>query len=464
MYYNNDSLIIDEECRLNVKRDFAPLNDDVVIRVKNLSKCYQVYSRPEDRLKQSIYTRFQKIIGKIPKKYYHEFWAIKDVSFEIKKGETVGIVGKNGSGKSTLLQLITGTVSPTSGSYISKGRLAALLELGSGFNPEFTGRENIFLNGAILGLSNDEIQDKLDNIVDFADIGNFIDQPVKTYSSGMYVRLAFSVQANVDPEILIVDEALSVGDAYFVHKCMLRFHDLQKKGCTIVVVSHDSSTIKRLCNRVIWLENGQIVDNGDPSKVVDDYLKSLFSINYSKLEKKQTIVTTLTHSTIKNGQKIFQYESFIPNNDVRGGDKSLEILGVQIYNSKWIVANSFQWGEKLQLRISLINRSITIGTRISSGYIVRDHRGIEIASTNLIYENIYLYSDGPDTIKTLTFSIEIPMLHSGAYSITPSVGYVAESGQIQIADRIDNAVFFEVVVSKEVVCILNFPTTIQIEE
>ena len=170
------------------------------------------------------------MMGKSPNQYFREFWALKNVSFEIKKGETVGIVGRNGSGKSTLLQMICGTLTPTSGTVKTKGRIAALLELGSGFNPEFTGRENVYLNGALLGLSKEEVDERFEAIAAFADIGDFIEQPVKAYSSGMFVRLAFAIQANVDPEILIVDEALSVGDAYFVHRCMLRFHEMQAKG------------------------------------------------------------------------------------------------------------------------------------------------------------------------------------------------------------------------------------------
>ena len=185
--------------------------NDIAIRVSNLGKYYQIYDAPRDRLKQFVLSRLQRLIGKQPKQYFREFWALKEVSFEIKKGETVGIIGRNGSGKSTLLQMICGTLFPTNGTVETRGRIAALLELGSGFNPEFTGRENVYLNGAVLGLSKEEIDTRFDAIAAFADIGDFIEQPVKTYSSGMFVRLAFAIQANVDPEILIVDEALAGG-------------------------------------------------------------------------------------------------------------------------------------------------------------------------------------------------------------------------------------------------------------
>ena len=195
------------------------MSSEIAIKVENLSKCYHIYDQPRDRLKQMILPRMQRAIGMQPRQYFREFWALKDVSFEVKKGETVGIIGRNGSGKSTLLQMVCGTLNPTSGSIQTSGRIAALLELGSGFNPEFTGRENVYLNGAVLGLSRDEIDVRFDEIAAFAEIGEFIDQPVKTYSSGMMVRLAFAVAINVDPQILVVDEALSVGDELFQRKC-----------------------------------------------------------------------------------------------------------------------------------------------------------------------------------------------------------------------------------------------------
>ena len=187
-------------------------SNDISIRVQNISKCFQIYDTPRDRLKQFVAPRLQSLMGQVPKQYFREFWALKDVSFEIKRGETIGIVGHNGSGKSTLLQIICGTLSPTGGAIEANGRIAALLELGSGFNPEFTGRENVYLNAALLGLTNEEVDERFDAIAAFADIGDFIERPVKTYSSGMFVRLAFAVQAQVDPDIFIVDEALVVGD------------------------------------------------------------------------------------------------------------------------------------------------------------------------------------------------------------------------------------------------------------
>lgn len=250
---------------------------DTAIRVSNLSKCYQIYDTPRDRLKQFVVPRFQKLTGQIPKQYFREFDALKDVSFEIKKGETVGIIGRNGSGKSTLLQIICGTLSPTSGSVQTNGRIAALLELGSGFNPEFTGRENVYMNAAVLGLSNQEIDERFEDIAAFADIGEFIEQPVKTYSSGMQVRLAFAVAINVDPEILIVDEALSVGDELFQRKCFSRIEAIRASGATILFVSHSGSTIVELCDRAVLMDAGEKLAVGVPKQIVGRYQKLLYA-------------------------------------------------------------------------------------------------------------------------------------------------------------------------------------------
>ena len=235
-----------------------------VIRVQNLSKCYQIYERPEDRLKQSLWR------GK--KQFYREFWALHDVSFEMQRGETIGIIGRNGSGKSTLLQLIAGTLNPSAGCVEVKGRVAALLELGSGFNPDFSGRENVYLNGAILGLSREDIHRRFDEIASFADIGDFIEQPVKTYSSGMMLRLAFAVSVCVDPDILIVDEALAVGDMGFQFKCMERLQQLCSSGTSLLFVSHDISTVKAFCQRVIYLVKGEVRGIGSASDMAEMYL------------------------------------------------------------------------------------------------------------------------------------------------------------------------------------------------
>jgi lipopolysaccharide transport system ATP-binding protein len=251
--------------------------DNIAIRVNNLSKCYQIYDAPRDRLKQFVAPRLQRLAGQTPKQYFHEFWALKDVSFEIKKGETVGIIGRNGSGKSTLLQLICGTLTPSNGNVETNGRIAALLELGSGFNPDFTGRENVYMNAAVLGLSKEEVDRRFDDIAAFADIGEFIQQPVKTYSSGMVVRLAFSVAINVDPEILVVDEALSVGDELFQRKCFSRIEAIRARGATILFVSHSGGTIVELCDRAVLMDAGEKLAVGAPKQIVGRYQKLLYA-------------------------------------------------------------------------------------------------------------------------------------------------------------------------------------------
>jgi lipopolysaccharide transport system ATP-binding protein len=245
------------------------MSSDIAIKVEHLSKCFQIYDKPRDRLLQ--------MLARNRKQYFREFWALRDVSFEIKRGETVGIVGRNGSGKSTLLQIICGTLNPTSGSVQTFGRIAALLELGSGFNPEFTGRENVYMNAAVLGLNEAEIDARFDDIVAFADIGDFIEQPVKTYSSGMMVRLAFAVAINVDPEILIVDEALSVGDELFQRKCFSRIEAIRAKGATILFVSHAGSTVVELCDHAILMDAGEKLAVGAPKQIVGRYQKLLYA-------------------------------------------------------------------------------------------------------------------------------------------------------------------------------------------
>lgn len=245
------------------------INNSTAIRVTNLSKCFQIYEKPRDRLLQML-TRGLK-------KYYREFWALKGVSFEVKKGETVGIVGRNGSGKSTLLQLICGTLNPSGGDVQINGRIAALLELGSGFNPEFTGRENVYMNAAVLGLKKSEIDARYAEIESFAEIGQFIDQPVKTYSSGMAVRLAFAVAINSDPEVLIVDEALSVGDELFQRKCFSRIEAIKKNGATILFVSHSGAAVIGLCDRAILIDGGEVLGSGTPKAIIGQYQKLLYA-------------------------------------------------------------------------------------------------------------------------------------------------------------------------------------------
>ena len=249
------------------------MSSEVVITVKNLSKSYHIYSHPRDRLKQFILPRLRRVLGLPPKQYCHDFWALRDISFEVKRGETIGVIGQNGSGKSTLLQMISGTLTPSSGEIAISGKITALLELGAGFNPEFSGRENVFLNAAIFGIPRETIEQKFEEIAAFADIGDFIEQPVKTYSSGMYARLAFAVATALDPEILVVDEILSVGDVFFQARCMRKLDEFRERGGTVFFVTHDTYSVERICTRAIVLNKGRKVFEGGTADAVNVYYK-----------------------------------------------------------------------------------------------------------------------------------------------------------------------------------------------
>jgi homopolymeric O-antigen transport system ATP-binding protein len=246
-------------------------SDDPVISVRGVTKHYLLFAKPEDRLKQSILPRLQRLVRQPPRRYYRDFKALQGITFDVRRGETVGIIGRNGSGKSTLLEIVCGILQPSSGSVSVNGRIAALLELGSGFNGEFTGRENVYMNGAILGLRHAEMAKRFDAIAGFADIGAFIDQPVRSYSKGMRVRLAFATAINVDPDILVVDEALAVGDEAFRRKCYARIEEIQNSGSTILFVSHSGQTIVQLCSRAVLLDRGQLLLDGPPKTVVGQY-------------------------------------------------------------------------------------------------------------------------------------------------------------------------------------------------
>ena len=286
---------------------------EIVIDVQNLSKRYEIYATPRDRLKQLVLPNLYRAAPRLrwmygcksdshPPTYFREFWALQDVSFQVRKGETLGIVGRNGSGKSTLLQLICSTLAPTSGDVVVKGRISALLELGSGFNPEYTGRENVFLNGQILGLSKKELESRYDAIVEFADIGDFIDQPVKTYSSGMVVRLAFAVAINVDPEILVIDEALSVGDVGFQARCFAKLSELKQHGVTLLFVSHSPDAVTQFCDRAILLDRGKLLLLGAPYQIIRayNYLANAGPKSLKDIRKEITTLTETENLTLAN--------------------------------------------------------------------------------------------------------------------------------------------------------------------
>jgi lipopolysaccharide transport system ATP-binding protein len=405
-------------------------SDEIAIRVSNLSKCYQIYEHPQDRLKQSIFPRFQRFLGQPPKRYFREFWALKDVSFEVKRGETVGIIGRNGSGKSTLLQMICGTLNPTGGGIQTNGRIAALLELGSGFNPEFTGRENVYMNASVLGLSKEEIDARYSDIVAFADIGEFIDQPVKTYSSGMYVRLAFAVIAHVDADILVVDEALAVGDAFFTQKCMRFLRGFMKAG-TVLFVSHDTSSIKGLCNRAMWLEKGQVIQEGASKDVCELYLEAFYEAQQGKSSttKLKTIkkvddsrplkdqrLEFINTSNLRNDLQVFEFDPDAASFG-KGGAQICQVflLDENEQPLAWIVG-----GEKVTLRITAqVNQDLDSPI---IGFYVKDRLGQALFGDNtyLSYKDRSIYCPGGSEIQA-DFTFYMPLLPVGQYSITVAI-------------------------------------------
>lgn len=348
---------------------------DTAIHVENLSKCFEIYERHSDFVRQLVYPRLQKMLSKQPRQYYRDFWALKDVTFEIKKGETVAIVGRNGSGKSTLLQLICGTLMPTSGSVSVQGRIAALLELGSGFNPEFTGRENVYMNAAILGLSQEETEDRFEDILAFADIAGFIDQPVRTYSNGMVVRLAFSVAISVNPEILIVDEALAVGDAAFQRKCIRRMGELTQSGVTLLFVSHDTETVKKLCSRAVYLNRGEVRHIGDAKETCTEYERD--SLGASR-GREGALLKSSSKATAYGEGRVDQ-ELLLSDEKVYGDGRAI-ILDICLTNAANQTANVFNSGERFSVSYKV--RFIEHAISPVFGMMITNREGMCVFGTN----------------------------------------------------------------------------------
>jgi len=407
-------------------------SDDIAIRVEHLSKCYPLYDAPRERLKQFILPRLQRVVGKPPQNYFREFWALKDVSFEIKKGETVGIIGRNGSGKSTLLQIICGTLAPNSGSVEINGRVAALLELGAGFNPDFTGRENVYMNGSILGLSKEKIDERFDDIAAFADIGEFIEQPVKIYSTGMHVRLAFSVIAHVDAEILIVDEALSVGDAVFIQKCMRFIRSFQERG-TLIFVSHDTSAVQNLCKTGIWLGNGQIQKIGASKNVAEAYLQYTLQEICGDVAKLSAISSAADPSVIAasspeeeiSDAAAIDYGSMasVRDNTINAAGwktGAAEIVSVSLHKLAPGPDGVFAGGEHVRMVIHAKANEALVSPIL--GFLVRDRLGQDLFGEN----TLPFTGMTPRPVKqgqefTGEFFFKLPMLPNGQYAVMASV-------------------------------------------
>jgi lipopolysaccharide transport system ATP-binding protein len=415
------------------------MSSEIAIKVSNLSKSYQIYNQPHDRLKQSIFPRMQRLLGSSSKQYFREFQAVHDVSFEIRKGETVGIIGRNGSGKSTLLQMICGTLNPTSGSIETHGRIAALLELGSGFNPEFTGRENVYMYAAVLGLPRAETEARFADIEAFADIGDFIDQPVKTYSSGMLVRLAFAVIAHVDADILVVDEALAVGDAFFTQKCMRFLRQFMKTG-TVLFVSHDTASVRSLCSDAIWIEKGRMLERGTPKEVCEHYLEAFYEAQQGKSTSTRIKPSSVAQvaaaqdqrrefinaSNLRNDLELFDFNPDAPS----FGKGEAQITAVRFLDADkqplaWIVG-----GETVTLRVEAQAHGLLDSPII--GFYIKDKLG-----QNLFGDNTWLnYMETPvacgnGQFLVADFEFQMPRLAAGQYSITVAIANGSQHDHVQ---------------------------------
>lgn len=404
------------------------MSSELAVSIERVGKCYHIYDQPRERLKQFVMPAFQRAFGVQEKKYFREFWALDDVSFGIRKGEALGIIGRNGSGKSTLLQIICGTLNSTGGSVVTEGRVAALLELGSGFNPEFTGRENVYLNAGLYGLSNRDIDRRFDDIAEFADIGEFIDQPVKTYSSGMYVRLAFAVIAHVDADILVIDEALAVGDIVFTQKCM-RFLRKFKETRTLLFVSHDTSAVLSLCERAVWLHEGRVRQVGSPKEVAEEYLQYSFEESHGH----EAPISSIQPGT-DDEEGILPPQSSVDGVDGEAAltarsnlaaskgwtTNSGEILSVLLESSGSTSHSVLQGGETVKVIVrAIVNKDMDAPVL---GFVVRDRLGQELFGENTLDHT----KSNPSPLKANTiveaeFVFDLPMLPNGQYVVSAAL-------------------------------------------
>lgn len=420
-----------------------------VIEIKNITKIYNLYDKPTDRLKEVLFPKFSK---------HKEFSALKDVSFDVKKGEILGIIGKNGSGKSTILKIITNVLTPTSGEAIIKGKIAALLELGAGFNMEYTGIENIYLNGQMIGFSKEEMDEKLDDIIEFADIGDHIYQPVKTYSSGMFARLAFSVAISVDPDILIVDEALSVGDVFFQNKCYRRFDDFRRRGKTILFVTHDMGSVIKYCNRCVLLNAGKKVAEGSPQEMVDLYKKIMVGQWDERDENSEKIIDQKVEKVLEENKKLWK-EQMVINPDIEAyGDGRAEIIDFGIFSTDGNIGNNVYKGVyydvKMKVRINEDNLSPIFAFKL------RDVKGSELTGTNTMLENIDTSNLKKSDIVTVTFR-QKQYLQPGQYLL--SLGCTAfEGDNLVVYSRNYNCCVLGVVADKGTIGVFDSESQVNI--
>ena len=419
------------------------------IEFQGVSKRYAIYEAPGDRLKELVTLNRWK--------GHRDFWALRDVSFTVHPGETFCIIGENGSGKSTLLQLVAGILQPTAGVIGVHGRVAALLELGAGFNAEFTGRANVYLNGAILGLTTRQIDERYAEIESFADIGDFINQPVKTYSSGMVVRLAFAVAIHVEPDILLVDEALAVGDAGFRQRSMRKVHELRARGVTIVFVSHAVGDVKAIGDRALWLDHGRVADLGEPAQVVGSYLAAMAEKDTSYQLRHGAAGAPGSHP---ESAGMPEAVTTIPNIDHRHGDGRAEVLGIAVLNEHGQPLHLLEPESRILVRISV--RAHEEVPRPIVGFVMRNQLGIDFSGTSTAREGCELAPLRAGDGLTVDFYLDLPELYPAAFSFSPSVadGTLLRS---TVCDWIDNAVALQMERSTNLVYgYVHFPCRIEI--
>lgn len=451
-------------------------SDEFAISVQDVSKCFYTYDKPSDRLKQSIVPRIQRLVGDKVTTYGKEFWALRDVSFQVARGETVGIVGRNGSGKSTLLQIICGTLMPTIGAVETRGRIAALLELGSGFNPEFTGRENVYLNAAVLGLSREEVDQRFDAIAGFADIGDFLDQPVKAYSSGMAVRLAFAVQAQVEPDILVVDEALSVGDARFQAKCFERLRQLKENGTSILLVTHASEQVVTHCNRAILIDQSRVEMIGASRPVINRYLDILFGrdrrieevteadkiITEASAESRISSPADTVASLLEFHSDVYSSRPGFNSHEYRWGDGAATLLDYHLTANGDAYPSSIEPGQLVVLNLALRFNKMIVNPIL--GFTIKTKEGVTVYGTNSLLLNCVGAQDigaaGTEATACLKFTNR---LATGDYFI--SIGIASREGEEIIPhDRRYDSIHFIVAPTPKLLGLIDLALTMDINQ